>query len=51
MFLVPVHAEVLSCQRGTTICTKNAIDFRDYHKYSGESNITFGTPKDDKDKK
>jgi hypothetical protein len=41
MFLVPVHAEVLTCQRGTTICTKNAIDFRDYHKYSGESTIQF----------
>jgi hypothetical protein len=22
------------------------IDFRNYHKYTGESNITFGTPKD-----
>jgi hypothetical protein len=41
MFLVPIHAEVLSCQRGTTICTKNAIDFRDYHKYSGESSVEF----------
>ena len=41
MFLVPVHAEILSCQRGTTICTKNAIDFRDYHKFSGESTIEF----------
>jgi hypothetical protein len=41
MFLVPIHAEVLSCQRGTTICTKNAIDFRDYHKYSGESTVEF----------
>lgn len=40
-FLVPIHAEVLSCQRGTTICTKNAIDFRDYHKYSGESSVEF----------
>jgi hypothetical protein len=40
-FLLPVHAENLSCQRGTTICTKNTIDFRDYHKYSGESTVTF----------
>jgi hypothetical protein len=40
-FLLPVHAENLSCQRGSTICTKNAVDFRDYHKYSGESTITF----------
>jgi len=40
-FLLPVHAENLSCQRGTSICSKNAVDFRDYHKYSGESTITF----------
>ena len=40
-FLLPVHAENLSCQRGTTICSKNTVDFRDYHKYSGESSITF----------
>ena len=40
-FLLPVHAENLSCQRGSSICTKNAIDFRDYHKYTGESTIEF----------
>jgi hypothetical protein len=41
-FLLPVHAENLSCQRGSPICSKNGIDFRNYHKYSGESTITFG---------
>ena len=40
-FLLPVHAENLSCQRGSSICSKNTIDFRDYHKYSGESTIEF----------
>ncbi len=40
-FLLPVHAENLGCERGSPICTKNTIDFRDYHKYSGESTITF----------
>ncbi len=40
-FLLPVHAENLSCQRGSSICTKNTIDFRDYHKYTGESTIEF----------
>jgi hypothetical protein len=40
-FLLPVHAENLYCQRGSTVCFKNEIDFRDYHKYSGESSITF----------
>jgi hypothetical protein len=40
-FLLPTHAENLSCQRGSSFCTKNTIDFRDYHKYSGESTVTF----------
>lgn len=40
-FLLPVHAANLACQRGTTICTKNTEEFRDYHKFSGESTITF----------
>lgn len=40
-FLLPVHAENLGCWRGSPICQKNSTDFRDYHKYSGESTITF----------
>ena len=40
-FLLPVHAETLSCQRGTSNCSRNQIDFRNYHKYTGESSITF----------
>lgn len=44
-YLLPVHAETLGCQRGTPYCFKNVIDFRNYHKYSGESHITFDTPK------
>ena len=43
-YLLPVHAETLSCQRGTTYCSRNVIDFRNYHKYTGESSITFGVP-------
>jgi hypothetical protein len=41
-FLLPVHAEILSCERGTSNCTRNAIDFRNYHHYTGESTITYG---------
>lgn len=41
-YLVPVHAENISCQRGTQFCGKNVIEFRDYHRYAGESTITFG---------
>jgi hypothetical protein len=40
-YLVPVHAESLGCQRDSDLCTRNVIDFRNYHRYSGESNITF----------
>lgn len=40
-FLLPVHAETLSCQRGTNNCSRNSIDFRNYKKYSGEANIIF----------
>jgi len=40
-FLLPIHAENIACKRGTSICSKNEIDFRDYHKYSGESTIIY----------
>ena len=43
-YLMPVHAENLSCQRGSPYCSRNVIDFRNYHKYSGESTITFDKP-------
>jgi hypothetical protein len=42
-FLLPVHAENLACERGTPDCSRNAIDFRNYHKYGSESTITFGS--------
>jgi hypothetical protein len=50
-FLMPVHAETLSCQRGTSQCSMNKIDFRNYHKYAGESVITFGSQKPEPEKK
>jgi hypothetical protein len=37
-----VHSENLSCERGTDVCSHNVIDFRNYHKYTGEATITFG---------
>lgn len=40
--LLPTHAEVLGCERGSFVCWRNAIDFRNYHAYTGESSITFG---------
>jgi hypothetical protein len=40
-FFLPIHAENLGCQRGTSVCMKNSVDFRNYRKFSGESTITF----------
>ena len=40
-FLLPVHAEILSCQRGSFVCQRNTIDFRNYHKFAGESVVKF----------
>jgi hypothetical protein len=38
-FLVPVHGENLSCWRGSTQCVRNALDFRNYRKFTSESQI------------
>ncbi len=43
-FLLPVEAEVLSCQRGTSSCSRNKIEFRNYRKFGAESENTFGDP-------
>jgi len=42
-FLLPVHAETLSCGRGTNDCDRNVIEFRNYHKFTGESTIKFNS--------
>jgi hypothetical protein len=38
-FLLPVHAESLGCQRGTSLCSHNIIDFRNYHEFKSEIKI------------
>lgn len=43
-YLLPVEAEVLSCQRGTSICSRNKIEFRNYKKFGAQSDITFDKP-------
>ena len=40
-FMLPLHAETLTCERGSTFCSRNVIEFRNYKKFSGEANITF----------
>jgi hypothetical protein len=41
-FLLPVEAEVLSCEKGTSYCSRNKIEFRNYRKFGAESSISFG---------
>ena len=38
-FLLPVHAETLGCERGTSYCSHNIIDFRNYHEFKSEIKI------------
>ena len=38
-FLLPVHSENLTCQRGTSVCSRNTIDFRNYKKFGSESTL------------
>jgi hypothetical protein len=40
-YLLPADAEVLSCQRGTSTCSRNRIEFRNYRKFGADSTITF----------
>jgi hypothetical protein len=40
-FLLPARSETLICERGTTNCSRNTIDFRNYKKYSTEASINF----------
>jgi hypothetical protein len=44
-YLLPVEAEVLSCEHGTNNCSRNKIEFRNYRKFGAESSITFGDAK------
>jgi hypothetical protein len=41
-FLMPVTAEVLSCEESSSWCLRNRIEFRNYRKFGAESDITFG---------
>ena len=38
-FLLPVHSENLNCQRGSSICGRNTIDFRNYKKFGSDSTL------------
>jgi hypothetical protein len=40
-YLLPVDSEVLSCEQGSSRCSRNRIEFRNYRKFGAESDITF----------
>ena len=40
-YTLPVHSEVLTCQRGSSACTKNEINFQNYRKFTADSTIIF----------
>ena len=40
-YLLPVHSEALSCQRGSNQCTRNVIEFRNYKKFTADTSVTF----------
>lgn len=39
--LMPVHSDNMICQSGSTTCSRNEINFRNYRKFSSDSTITF----------
>jgi hypothetical protein len=47
-FLLPVHSEALSCERGTSSCSRNVIDFRNYKKFTADTSISFDDAAPDK---
>ncbi|MDE3197004.1 MAG: hypothetical protein KGN84_11705, partial [Acidobacteriota bacterium] len=40
-YLLPVESVNMACGRGTSSCSKNVISFRNYRKFSTDSDITF----------
>ena len=40
-FLLPSDAEVLNCERGSTACSRNRIEFHNYRKFEAATSITF----------
>jgi hypothetical protein len=40
-YLLPITSENLGCETGTRNCSRNVISFRNYRKFSAETNLTF----------
>jgi hypothetical protein len=41
-YLLPARAENVACMSGSGACTRNLIEFRNYRKFTTESNVRFG---------
>ena len=41
-YLLPNRAENMACMTGSGTCTRNVIEFRNYKKFTTESNVKFG---------
>jgi hypothetical protein len=41
-YLLPSASENIGCMSGSGACTRNVLDFKNYRKFTTESNITFG---------
>jgi hypothetical protein len=41
-YLLPAKSDNLGCARGSGACTRNSIEFRNYRKFTTESQIKFG---------
>jgi hypothetical protein len=40
-YLLPVQSINMACMTGSSNCSRNAIEFRNYRKFSADSNISF----------
>lgn len=40
-YLLPIESENIGCLAGTNQCNRNVIDFRNYRKFSSDSNVSF----------
>jgi hypothetical protein len=40
-YLLPMHAETRVCVRDRRQCSRKSIEFRDYHKFTGDAKIRF----------
>jgi hypothetical protein len=41
-YLLPSASENIGCMSGSGACTRNVLEFKNYRKFTAESNITFG---------